>query len=148
MDCPSSALLWLASGVRHRTVSRFFFNVWYLPDSPAARLIQAQESASLSTCPAELCEGAFCIPPAQYSAAERRAQAASRLAELLSAWRVARVRLLKRFIVHWHGTVLWEQHCRETRELGGGGCAYPRLVHITTRNARAISAHWVGRKHP
>ena len=115
MEGISPALLWLASGVQRRTALRFFFNVWYLSDSPAGRLARAQESVSLSTVPFEVAPGVFCL--GTVSQAQRRAQAQSRLAELLSAWRVSRVRLLRKVIIQWHSTVLWTQHCIETREL-------------------------------
>ena len=54
--------------------------------------------------PAEIAAGRLCWP--------QRTRKESRHAELLSAWRVAKTKLLQRFIALWHGTALWMQHCR------------------------------------
>ena len=115
MDRSSTAALWLADGVHRRTALQFFFNVWYLSDSPAARIVQANESASMPTLPRMLGPDLLCLGTArQLRDSERRARAASRLAELLSTWRVERIRLIKKVVIAWHGIVLWNQHLRET----------------------------------
>ena len=110
----SSALHWLAEGVWRRFVLKFYFEIWYLADAPHYALLQAQDSASLSTVPFELSPGVFCLgTKAQVQGSEQSMRKASRLAEALSSMRVERVRLLKRLFLEWHSVVLLEVHVRE-----------------------------------
>ncbi|CAE7262101.1 unnamed protein product [Symbiodinium microadriaticum] len=110
----SSALHWLAEGFRRRTVLKFYFEIWYLADAPHYALLQAQDSASLSTVPFELSPGVFCLgTKAQVQRSEHSMRKASRLAEALSSMRVERIRFLKRLFLGWHSVVLLEVHIRE-----------------------------------
>ena len=110
----SSALHWLAEGFRRRIVLKFYFEIWYLADAPQYALLQAQDSASLSTVPFELSPGVFCLgTKAQVQRSEQSMRKASRLAEALSSMRVERIRFLKRLFLGWHSVVLLEVHIRE-----------------------------------
>ena len=110
----SSALHWLAEGFRRRVVLKFYFEIWYLADAPHYGLLQAQDSASLSTVPFELSPGVYCLgTKAQVQSSEHSMHRASRIAETLSALRVERVRFLKHTFLGWHSAVILEVHVRE-----------------------------------
>ena len=119
MEPPSSAshrsaLHWLAEGVWRRFVLKFYFEIWYLADAPHYALLQAQDSASLSTVPFELSPGVFCLgTKAQVQSSEHSMRRASRLAEELSRMRAERIRFLKRLFLGWHSVALLEIHVRE-----------------------------------
>ena len=109
-----SALHWLAEGVWRRFVLKFYFEIWYLADAPHYALLQAQDSASLSTVPFELSPGVYCLgTKAQVQSSEHSMRRASRLAEELSRQRAERIRFLKRLYLGWHSVALLEIHVRE-----------------------------------
>ncbi|OLP80745.1 hypothetical protein AK812_SmicGene38795 [Symbiodinium microadriaticum] len=100
-----------------RFVLRLYFELWYLSDSPLGRLVQGESTLSAARdedFPLEISPGVFCLGPC--SVVEQAPQSqhrAARLAELLNTLRVERVRFLKRMVVLWHSTVMWQVHLRE-----------------------------------
>ena len=115
----STALHWLAESIWRRFVLRFYFELWYLSDSPQGMLVQGQASISAAS-PEDVplwksALGSFASGPALHWNKHRphSQRRASRLAELLSTLRIERVCFLKRMVVHWHSIALWEIHVRE-----------------------------------
>ena len=97
-----------------RFVLKFYFEIWYLADAPHYALLQAQDSATLSTVPFELSPGVYCLgTKAQVQSSEHNMRRASRLAEELSRLRAECIRFLKRFYRGWHSVALLEIHVRE-----------------------------------